>query len=84
MLTGPLKFTPVERPEGKRYFIEGRVALDFLYLTESVLSGNWTVFHAAKALGDAVSVADAAGGEGSVRRFHKPMLPVGTSSDIDK
>jgi hypothetical protein len=40
MLAGPLKFTPVDQTEGKRYYIEGCVALDNLYLSESVPSGN--------------------------------------------
>ncbi len=43
ILAGPLKFTPVERPEGKRYLVEGRVTLDGLYLTESVPKGNRNV-----------------------------------------
>ena len=47
ILAGPLKFTPVERPEGRRYYVEGRVTLDGLYLTESVPSGTRTVLHAA-------------------------------------
>jgi site-specific DNA recombinase len=45
ILAGPLKFTPVERPEGRRYEVEGRVTLDGLYLTESVPSGSRTVLH---------------------------------------
>jgi len=43
ILAGPLNFTPVERPEGKRYLVEGRVTLDGLYLTESVPKGNRNV-----------------------------------------
>ncbi len=57
LLTGPLKFTPVDRPEGKRYYIEGRVALDHLYLTESVPRGTRTVLHHKKAPKTGVSNA---------------------------
>jgi site-specific DNA recombinase len=51
LLTGPLKFTPVERAEGKRYYIEGQVALDAVYLTEGVPSGIRTRVTALKGLG---------------------------------
>ena len=50
ILAGPLKFTPVERPEGRRYMVEGRVTLDGLYLTESVPRGIRTPVAAVKGL----------------------------------
>jgi hypothetical protein len=34
LLTGPLRFTPVQEPEGKRFRIEGSLALESLFLTE--------------------------------------------------
>jgi hypothetical protein len=34
LLAGPLVFTPVELPEGKRYRIEGQVAIGNLFVTE--------------------------------------------------
>ena len=34
LLAGPLVFTPVDRPDGKRYSIEGTVAIGNLFVTE--------------------------------------------------
>ena len=36
LLTAPLRFTPVELPEGKRYRIEGEVGLEAMFTTEAI------------------------------------------------
>lgn len=36
LLTAPLRFTPVELPEGKRYRIEGEVGLEAMFATEEI------------------------------------------------
>ena len=39
LMTEPFRFVPVETPEGKRYNIEGELALDALFVTEAPDSG---------------------------------------------
>jgi hypothetical protein len=58
LLKGPLKFTPVQAPEGKRYRIEGDFAVKGLFRSVGVPSATRTVWNAQNPAGFQVFLED--------------------------